>query len=134
MVYEMKDWRDKQAASAALLRELQKEWDPTYFEQTINPGNFAGSEVCGMCGKQWKKSGMHICAPVEFREAYTERYLESRGSAVALALEALWRWRVDYVDGHNAWKKGQELMFEVTGEAERDHMRYEELTAAIEEL
>ena len=128
------DWRERQAEAVALLRELEKGWDATEFEQQTNPGNFVGSEVCGMCGKRWKESGFHICAPVEFREVYTERYLESRGSAFALALEALWRWRSDYEEGHDAWEKGRELFFEVTGEAKRDHLRYEELTRAIKEL
>ena len=66
---------------------------------------------------------MHICAPVEFREAYTERYLDDRGSAFALALEALWRWRADYAEGHNAWIEGRKLLFEVTGRAKSDHKK-----------
>jgi hypothetical protein len=49
-------------------------------------------------------------------------------------LEALWRWRSDYEEGENAWKKGHQLMFEVTGDAKRDHEKYEELTKAIKEL
>ena len=125
----MKDWRERQADAVALLGRLDKDWEETEFEHK----NFVG-EVCGICGKRWGKSGGHICMPVEFREAYTERYLESRGKATALALEALWRWRGDYIDGHNAWCRGAELLFEVTGEAKRDHMRYEELTKAIKEL
>jgi len=127
------DMRARQADAVALLRSLEKEWGVTEFEQQ-KKGNFESTEACGICGKRWKKSGMHICAPVEFREVYTERYLESRGSAFALALEALWRWRADYEEGHNIWIEGEQLMFEVTGEAKRDHMRYEELTAAIKEL
>ncbi|GAH44504.1 unnamed protein product [marine sediment metagenome] len=126
------NWHERQADAVELLRRLERDWGPTEFEQQKD-GSFIG-ERCGICGKRWKKSGMHICAPVEFREEYTERYLESRGSAFALALEALWRWRLEYTFGHNVWKKGEEMMFEVTGEAKRDHLRYEELTKAIKEL
>lgn len=127
------EWRERQAESIALLRRLEKDWGTTEFEQR-KIGKFESTEACGICGKRWKKSGMHVCAPVEFREVYTERYLESRGSAFALALEALWLWRSEYTEGQEAWKKGKELLFEVTGEAQMDHLRYEELTAAIKEL
>ncbi len=126
-------WRQRQADAVTLLRRLERDWGPTEFEQQKKGGGFVG-ERCGICGKRWKKSGMHICAPVEFREVYTERYLESRGSAMAIALEALWRWRVDYVASPETWKKSKELGFEITGETKRDHMRYEELTKALEEL
>ena len=130
----MDSWRERQAEAVALLWKLNEEWEPTTFEKTITiRSEFTGSDACGICGRQWGKSGMHICAPVDFREAYADS-LANRSGVTALVLEALWRWRVDYLEGHEAWKKGRELRYEVTGEAKRDHEKYVQLTEAIEEF
>jgi hypothetical protein len=48
---------------------------------------------------------------------------------MALAIDALKRWRCDYAVGHNAYMEGRRLLF-----GDRDHKKYEEITRAIEEL
>ena len=125
----MPRYRKEQEEAVAHLARLEDELGQAEFEQKKFPGEFTGSEACGVCGKRWGRTGMHICEPAGYVAS-----LESRGGAMALALEALLRWRCEYAGGHNTWVEGRELMFEVTGRAESDHKKYVKLTAAIEEL
>ena len=112
------DWHDhcealraKQAKAIALLRELEKDWEPTQFEQQID-GNFHGSEECAVCGKRWREEGTHECD----REKMIAALLRERG---------------EYAEAQAAWEKGRQLGFDVVSEG---HKRWEELTKSIKDL